>query len=234
VHVRLRADGADALVEVRDSGIGIAAEELPRIFELFAQGATDAARARGGMGIGLTLARKLVELHGGALRAASDGPGHGALFTVRLPLAPAPAAPAPSPAPPPAGGRLRLLLVEDNADARTSMARALELAGHEVCAVGNGAAALEAAIAACPAAALLDIGLPGMDGYELARRLRAASGRSVALVALTGYGREVDRRLAAAAGFDAHFTKPVDFERLLRTLDELTARGEPGSFSRAV
>jgi PAS domain S-box-containing protein len=227
-HIELSAarEGKDAVVRVRDDGVGIAAELLPHVFDLFAQGTQGLDRAAGGLGIGLTVTRRLVELHGGRVEARSAGPGTGAEFEVRLPLSEQ----ALETGPRARGSRLgreapvAVLLVEDNRDAAESLAMLLELHGHRVRAVGDAWAALEAASAEPPDVALVDIGLPGMDGYELARRLRASGGPPVPLlVALTGYGLERDKERAAAAGFDAHLVKPVDLDELRRLLG--TARG---------
>jgi CheY-like chemotaxis protein len=188
--------------------------------ELFVQGERPLDRADGGLGIGLTLVKALVELHGGSVTAASEGPGRGATFTVRLPsIVPssdgrAAARPARAPVVP-----RRVLIVEDNADAREMLGTALASAGHEVCEADTGAAALDAAASFRPDVGLIDIGLPGVDGYEVARRLRATDeGQRMLLVALTGYGQPEDRRRARGAGFDAHLTKPVLPEQLAEVL----------------
>jgi PAS domain S-box-containing protein len=221
-HIRVSAeqDGKEAVVRVRDDGIGIAPELLPHVFDLFAQGAQGLDRAAGGLGIGLTVTRRLVELHGGRVEARSAGAGQGAEFEVRLPLSEH-ALPQP-----PDGGEQRLereaaldiLVVEDNRDAAESLAMLLELHGHRVRTVGDAAAALDAAGERPPDVALVDIGLPGMDGYELARRFRDLQSPLPVLIALTGYGLERDRERATAAGFHAHLVKPVDFEALRRLL----------------
>jgi PAS domain S-box-containing protein len=225
IEVSAVRDGKDAVVRVRDDGIGITQELLPHVFDLFAQGAQGLDRAVGGLGIGLTVTRRLVELHGGRVEARSAGIGAGAEFEVRLPLSdralqPTLHAERKSSTEPPR----RILLVEDNRDAAESLAMLLELHGHRVRTVGDAHAALEAASAEQPDVALVDIGLPGMDGYELARRLRAREDQPVpVLVALTGYGLERDKERAAAAGFDAHLVKPVDLDELRRLLG--AARG---------
>jgi CheY-like chemotaxis protein/two-component sensor histidine kinase len=206
-----------AMVRVRDSGIGIAPEVLPRVFDLFTQSDRALARSDGGLGVGLTVARRLVELHGGRIEARSDGVGRGAEFVVWLPaLRPVVEEPAaPAAPPPPPGPRARVLIVEDNADAAESLAMLLELLGHHVRIVHDGAAALAEARADAPDVMLVDIGLPGMDGYAVARAIRddAALG-AITLVALTGYGREEDRLRTVAAGFDHHLVKPVDIDKL--------------------
>jgi PAS domain S-box-containing protein len=225
VTVRIEQAGDDAVLRVRDSGEGIRADLLDRIFDLFVQEPQALDRTRGGLGLGLTLVRRLVELHGGSVAAASDGPGRGSEFSIRLPVlaeagvsAPAsagglgPAAPRPR----------RILLVEDSADARETLSMLLRLSGHEVETSEDAAEGLEKLAAFAPDVMLVDIGLPGMDGYDLARRVRSRpEARGVALIALTGYGQVEDRRRAQAAGFDLHLTKPVDPERLEKVLGEI-------------
>jgi signal transduction histidine kinase/CheY-like chemotaxis protein len=215
VEVTVARDGAAAVVRVRDDGAGIPAELLPRLFEPFSQGDSTLDRSRGGLGLGLALARGLVELHGGSIAAASEGAGRGAEFVVRLPLAPGAAHPgeaAPSRAPPP---RRRVLVVDDSPDAAETLRDVLELSGHAVSIARDGAEALRLVAELEPDVVLCDIGLPGMSGYDVARAVRGrASGRAPVLVAITGYGRDEDRQRAAEAGFDAHLTKPVDLARL--------------------
>jgi PAS domain S-box-containing protein len=217
-------DGRIALT-VRDDGAGIAPAYLERIFELFAQGPPSLDRPQGGLGLGLTLARRLAELHGGTVEAASGGVGHGSEFTVRLPIAPASAesgiAPQEVAAPDGRGARdtgpgRRVLVVDDNADAREALRYLLEEDGHDVRSAGDGPSALEEARSFQPDVVLLDIGLPGMDGYEVARALRAHPGGERALiVAVSGYGQAEDRARSRAAGFDQHLLKPVPPDRLL-------------------
>jgi CheY-like chemotaxis protein len=205
---------------VADTGVGIPADVIHRVFDLFVQGERPLDRADGGLGIGLTLVKALVELHGGSVTAASEGPGRGATFTVRLPsiLPPSDSRAAARPARAPVVPR-RVLIVEDNADAREMLGTALSSAGHEVREADTGTAALDAAATFRPDVGLIDIGLPGVDGYEVARRLRATDeGKRMLLVALTGYGQPEDRRRARAAGFDAHLTKPVLPEQLAEVL----------------
>ncbi len=230
-HLRVavaRADG-DAVVRVKDNGVGITAELLPRVFDLFTQGDRSLARSEGGLGIGLTLVKRLVELHGGTVEVHSDGPGKGSEFAVRLPLLKEQVRSmkdekeedlSSSPASPPSR---RVLVVDDNLDAAESLAMLLKVEGHETRTAHDGPAALEAAEAFRPEVIFLDIGLPRMDGYEVARRLRAQPGSAgVLLVALTGYGQEEDRRRTEEAGFDAHLVKPADPE----AVQELLTRGE--------
>jgi signal transduction histidine kinase len=207
-------DGRAVELAVRDTGIGIEPEVLPRIFDLFVQGGRQALdRAQGGLGIGLALVRRLVALHGGTVRAHSDGRGKGSTFVVRLPSAAAPGTgPEAHPsraARRPAESGLRLLLVDDNEDAAQLLGEVLRELGHEVTVVFDGVAALAAASTAPADVALVDIGLPVMDGYELGRRLRELPSPP-RVVALTGYGQDVDRRRTRAAGFEAHFVKPID------------------------
>jgi signal transduction histidine kinase/DNA-binding response OmpR family regulator len=221
-----RREGGEVVVRVSDDGIGIGPELLPRIFDTFVQGKQPASRARGGLGLGLTLVRSLVELHGGTVRASSRGPGRGSAFEVRLPAAPVAPERAAGDGRPIApngdGARLRIALIEDNPDVRDTLRQLLELRGHEVVLAEDGLAGVELVRRHRPDVALVDIGLPGLDGYEVAERLRDASTR---LVALTGYGGADDRSRAAHAGFDAHLVKPIDLEALTRVLDDLAHPG---------
>jgi CheY-like chemotaxis protein len=226
-HIWLSAerDNADVVVCVRDSGIGIAAELLPSIFDMFTQAGQTPNRFQGGLGIGLALVRRLVELHGGSVLAHSDGPGKGSEFRVRLPALPLqrPEPSKPPPEPEPAKGRtLRILVVEDEVATAEMLGMLLELWGHTVQTVHDGPAALAAASTFRPEVVLCDIGLPAMNGYQLARQLRQQEGLNKAvLIAITGYGQEEDRRRAREAGFDHHVIKPVDpaaLEKLLATL----------------
>jgi signal transduction histidine kinase len=219
VDVTLRASDGQAVLQVRDSGVGIAPEMLPRVFDMFVQGARHPDGGPGGLGLGLTLVRRISELHGGSVEAASDGPGRGSTFTVRLPAMTTPAVPPAGPAaPPPRAARRRVLVVEDNADAREMLRSALELSGHEVHEAHDGPGGLEAILRLRPDVALIDIGLPGFDGYEITRKVRVASGAAAYLVALTGFGQPDDRRQALEAGFDAHLVKPVDPDALLAVI----------------
>jgi signal transduction histidine kinase len=218
IEVRVRRNADSAVLAVRDTGIGIAPEVLPRIFDLFAQGAQALDRGEGGLGIGLTLVRRLVELHGGTVTAASPGRDQGTLIEVVLPLAPAGASAPASEAPALALVKRRILIVEDNADAREALAELLSSDGHTVEVAKSGPQALDVTTAFRPDVALIDIGLPGMDGYDLARRLRARGGPPIHLVALTGYGQPADRLRTREAGFEIHLVKPVDPEDLNRIL----------------
>jgi signal transduction histidine kinase len=216
ITVRVKRIADDAVLSVADDGAGMPAELLERVFEPFVQGHRDLDRAQGGLGVGLTLVRRLAELHGGYAAAASAGPGRGSEFRVHLPAIEAPAARAAGELPRAAAAPRDVLIVEDNADAADTLRRLLELAGHRVRVARDGPGGLAALLGAPPEVALVDLGLPGMDGYELARRARAAvDGRPRPLfVALTGYGMPEDRARALQAGFDEHLVKPVDAEAL--------------------
>jgi CheY-like chemotaxis protein len=191
---------------------------LPRVFDLFVQGARGVTGGQGGLGLGLTLVHRITELHGGTVEAGSDGPGRGSMFTVRLPAIAAPDAPAPEPVRSASDARLRILVVEDNADSREMLRSALELSGHEVQDAHDGPSGLEAILRVRPDVALIDIGLPEFDGYEVARKVRGSLGGAILLVALTGYGQPEDRRQAMEAGFDAHLVKPVEPSALLAVI----------------
>ena len=221
VSITATREGDEVMVAVRDSGVGIPAEALGRVFDMFVQVNPRARRGGSGLGIGLTLARSLVEMHGGSISAASAGAGSGSVFTVRLPLAAAAATvrrELPGPAPRVAGGP-RVLVVDDNRDAADSLAQLLELMGAEVRVAYSGKGALEALASDRAALVFLDIGMPEMDGYEVARRIRAdGDARDTRLVALTGWGQEKDRRVSRAAGFDHHLTKPPDAGELRELL----------------
>jgi signal transduction histidine kinase/CheY-like chemotaxis protein len=218
-------EGDTAVVTVHDAGVGISAEMLPRVFDLFTQIDRTLDRSQGGLGVGLTLVRSLVELHGGTVQASSPGLGRGSQFVVRLPALPVTASPTSVPPtvqkspPPPASPARRILVVDDNVDAADSLATLLRLYGYQVWTAYGGASALEAAEQHQPQVILLDIGLPGLDGYEVATRLRRHSTLArVTLVALTGYGQEEDRRRTHDAGFDHHLVKPVDLNDLTTLL----------------
>src|SRR6185312_10749491 len=216
-HIWVSADreAGNVLLRVRDDGIGIAPDMLPHVFELFVQADHASTKAQGGLGIGLTLAKNLVEMHGGRIEAHSAGLGQGCEFIVRLPLMvqQRPKIVASDEEHPhgvfPSGKRL--LIVDDNKDAALSLAMLLRLQGHDVQIAHDGPTALAVAESYSPHLILLDIGMPGMDGYEVARRLRARPGlESVILAALTGWGQQEDRRRTAEAGFNHHFVKPLN------------------------
>lgn len=222
IRVSLRADGGDAILTVEDTGVGISARLLPFIFDLYVQADRTLDRARGGLGIGLALVRRLVELHGGTIVASSEGEGKGSRFTVRLGRIPA-ANRVPNVPVPQEGGttRKRVLLIEDNKDAREMLRMMLELAGHVVYEAADGASGLELVNAERPDVGIIDIGLPRMDGYQVARRIRALPhGRDMLLLALTGYGSPADVKRSEEHGFDRHLVKPVDPDFLTRVIHQ--------------
>ena len=221
VKVRVAREGEHAVLAVADTGMGIPPELLPRVFDLFVQGDHTLDRRGAGLGIGLTLVRRIAEMHGGSVEARSDGPGRGSCFTARFPAVPAPPAPAPAGPPVRAAGRpgRRVLVVEDNDDAREMLCRLLRLLGHESHAAADGPAGVARALELQPDVTLIDIGLPGLDGYEVVKQIRAAAaGKDLRLVALTGYGMPEDSARALAAGYDLHLVKPIDPERLAELL----------------
>jgi PAS domain S-box-containing protein len=227
IAVTLAREADAAVLRVRDNGIGISAELLPMVFDPFVQGDHGLERAEGGLGIGLTLARRLAELHGGTVEAASDGAGKGSEFTLRLPLAHGrEIAVATGPATNAlAAARRRLLIVDDNRDAADTLAALLAAMGHEVRTAYDGTSGLAAAAELQPDAVFLDIGLPQMNGFDVARRIRQSPALAGAtLVAFTGYGQEDDRRGARAAGFDHHLVKPVALAELAAIVEALPAR----------
>jgi PAS domain S-box-containing protein len=219
IMLDVRRDEHSVSIAVRDSGVGIDPEQLPHVFDLFVQGHRTTGRCAGGLGIGLTMARKLVEMHGGSVTAYSAGAGLGSEFIVRLPLPEhAPGEPVPAQEPAPTGllDGQRILVVDDNRDAADSLGMLLELEGALVQVVYDGRSAVAAARTTPPAAVLLDLGMPGMDGYEVARQLRSDERlRGLRIVALTGWGQEADRERTRTAGFDHHMTKPVDVYALV-------------------
>jgi signal transduction histidine kinase/ActR/RegA family two-component response regulator len=215
VTIRLSTVGEEVEIAVADTGVGIDAKVLPRIFEPFTQAEDTIDRSQGGLGIGLTLVRHLVELHGGTVFAESSGRGTGSLFVVRLPSAHRrAAAPASVPAPERSAARRRILVIEDNSDLREGLKRLLEQVGHEVLSSPDGEDGVVKALARHPDVILVDIGLPRLDGYEVAARLRPALAPDVLLIAVSGYGSQQDRRRALDAGFDVHLTKPVTLQAL--------------------
>jgi two-component system CheB/CheR fusion protein len=212
VMVSLRRDTGQAQLRVADEGPGIRVEEMGKIFELFYQGQGNGglARTRGGLGVGLSLARTIADLHGGSLDAHSDGPGRGSAFTLRIPVDVQLRLAARAEGSPPPERPLSVVVIEDNDDARDLMAEWLRLEGHEVQMAPDGDRGMDLITANRPQVAIIDIGLPGKSGYEIATEIRKGLGRQTFLIALTGYGRDEDRKAAVAAGFDAHLTKPVD------------------------
>jgi PAS domain S-box-containing protein len=226
VQVGLRCEDGSAILTVRDNGIGMAHDLVPRVFDLFTQGERSLDRAEGGLGIGLTLVRKLAEMHGGTVHASSAGPGQGSEFVVQLPALPRvtlEGEPSAEPAPAESGrnGR-RVLVVDDNADAAETMATLLQIWGHDVHVASDGPTALAQAEVHRPDVVLLDIGLPGMSGFEVARRVREIPRMADAvLIAMTGYGQDEDRRRSRAAGFAVHLVKPVAPDALRRVFEDL-------------
>jgi len=220
IRVRTSAEGDDAVLHVADEGVGIAGDMLPKIFGLFVQGERTLDRAQGGLGIGLTLVRTLTELHGGTVTADSPGPGLGSVFTVRLRRVEMPETGEHADRRPHAIRR-RVLIVEDNDDAREMLKLLLEHEGHEVYAAADGTEAVRAASRLHPDLALIDLGLPILDGYEVARFIRRQDHQPQRLVALTGYGQVEDRQRALEAGFDEHLVKPIDPDRLAELLQRL-------------
>jgi len=222
IFLTVEREGVQAVIRVRDTGIGIAADQLTRIFDMFTQLDTSLERSVSGLGIGLTLVGNLVELHGGTVGAHSAGIGHGSEFTVRLPILvetlklapPKPTATEPAPT-----TARRILVVDDNQDSATTLAMLLKLSGHEVHTANDGLEAVEAAGTFRPHVVLLDIGLPNLNGYEVARQIREQPwGKDMVLVALTGWGQEESRQKSRDAGFNGHLTKPVDFPSLEKSI----------------
>jgi PAS domain S-box-containing protein len=225
IDVAIRDENGAVVIEIADTGVGIPPESLPHLFEMFEQVPEHRDRARGGLGIGLSLVRNLVELHGGTIVARSAGQGHGSTFTIRLPRTNA-AATAIAPIeqePTEATKSLRVLVVDDNTDAASSLAVLLELSGHEVECAHDGLEALAVAERFGPHVVLMDLGMPKMDGYTTARQIRMSSwGEGMKLIALTGWGHATDRQRSKEAGFDAHLVKPVDTTTLEQTIRRLT------------
>jgi PAS domain S-box-containing protein len=220
ISLAAEREGDEAVIVVRDSGIGIPSEHLNSVFEMFSQLAPALERSQGGLGIGLALVRGLAELHGGTVAAFSGGPGNGSEFVIRLPLSKATSEPPDSePSEVPRSAGLRVVIVDDNADAADSLAMVLELEGHEVRTAGDGIAGLQLVGEFAPQAVILDIGLPLLNGYEVARCIRHDHHNTdILLIAVTGWGQQQDKQAAEDAGFDHHFTKPVDPRELQRVL----------------
>ena len=211
VDITVASDGPDAVLTVRDTGVGIRPEVLPLIFDLFVQGSDTMARSEGGLGLGLTIVKRLVTLHGGTVSASSPGPNRGSEFVVRLPRLPGEHQETQPIPPEEAASRARhILVIEDNPDFREGLRLLLESWGHRVEEASTGAEGLDIVRRRRPEIVLIDLGLPGIDGYAVARALRSApGGEALLLIAITGYGRPSDRQRAQEAGFDAHLTKPV-------------------------
>jgi len=227
IWLSLQQEGNEAVLQVRDSGVGIAPELMPSIFDLFTQAERSLARSQGGLGIGLSLVQRLVEMHGGKV-AASSVVGQGSQFVVRLPVV---LSVEPRPLPPPTENAmptrpsLRVLVVDDNVDTATSLALLLRELGDDVRTAHDGPAALEVALDYRPDVALLDIGLPGLDGFEVAKRMRQQPIlQDVVLVAMTGYGKESDRQRSQEAGFDHHLVKPIKFEKVQKILASVSEK----------
>jgi signal transduction histidine kinase len=221
VELSALRDGAEVVVRVRDNGVGIEPDMLGKVFDLFTQVGRSVARSQGGLGIGLMLVRRLVELQGGSVCVRSDGPGKGSEFEFRLPAAVVATAQAPAEAVPARSSEaLDILIIEDHADARSALRQLLELAGHRVDLAANGPDGIARALTSRPRAILIDLGLPEIDGWAVARRLREELGQNVRLIAVTGHAQEEDRRRTAEAGFDAHLVKPVELNDLLRALGQ--------------
>jgi PAS domain S-box-containing protein len=228
--ISLNADceSDQVVIRVADNGIGVSPESMPKIFEMFAQVSASREKSEGGLGIGLALTRGLIDLHGGSIEGRSPGLGRGSEFTVRFPKKVRHIKPDPATASNPVAveARLRILLADDNRDAAESLAALLQLDGHEVAVVHDGPAAIEAFARIRPIVALLDIGMPGLNGYEVAKNIRQSHPESAAkLVAITGWGQDDDKSRAIEAGFDYHLTKPVEFERLTEIIQLLSAEG---------
>jgi CheY-like chemotaxis protein/two-component sensor histidine kinase len=231
IWLTARTEENHVVISVKDTGIGMKPDMLPAVFDMFMQGSTSIEQRQGGIGIGLTLVRRLVELHGGEIEANSAGPGQGSEFIVRLPRLEAQAVPDWAPSEPAAGNGTkprahRILVVDDNRDSAESMAMYLRHEGHEVRTAHDGRTALVAAAEFDPAVILLDIGLPEINGYDVARELRKRNGNHVGLVAMTGWGGEEDKRRAKESGFDRHLTKPVNFDQLNQAIDDASRKKE--------
>ena len=230
IEVGVLVEKGDVVVTIRDNGIGIAAEHLEGVFEMFSQVESALSRSRGGLGIGLALTQRLVRMHGGSVKAYSDGPGRGSRFHVQLPLAaglPAsePASPAAEPSRAAGGPKLRVVVADDNRDAAETLGALLRMLEHDVQVVHDGEAAVAACAAHDPDIVILDIGMPRMNGYDACRRIRThPGGAGRTIIALTGWGQEKDLALSREAGFDRHFVKPVDVAQLIELIGTLQPR----------
>lgn len=229
ISLTVERDSKDVWVSVKDNGIGIEAQMLPKLFHRFTQALPALERAKGGLGLGLPLVRGLVEMHGGEVSAHSEGPGRGSEFTVRLGVAPARAAPVASERPAqPSAAHLKILVADDNPDVAQTLSQLLQMEGHQVHTAADGQEAVDMAAAFRPRVALIDIGMPKLNGYDAAMRIRAML-PGILLLAMTGWGQQEDIRKAMAAGFDHHLVKPIDvdeIERLLASVSTDQARGD--------
>jgi len=227
ISVRAGIEDGDAVIRVRDEGAGIAPEMIGEVFELFAQAERTMDRAEGGLGIGLSLVKNLVEMHGGRVGVKSAGRGRGSEFTVHLPVLAThdevEGDEEERPTRPQLGAGMRVLVVDDNRDAADSLTMLLELRGFKAFVCHDGHAALALALELQPDVVVLDLGLPGVDGFEVCRRLREAGLTKTCIVAVTGFGQDEDRRRSHAAGFDAHMVKPVDPDDLVKRIEESLA-----------
>jgi CheY-like chemotaxis protein len=222
IWIDLAREGSEAVLRIRDTGVGIAAGDLPHIFEMFTQVDTSLSQTVGGLGIGLPLVKRLAEMHGGTVEATSAGVGQGSEFVVRLPIRVEPPEPRLEPVLGPEPTAARILVVDDNRDAADTLVSLLELMGNETRAAYEGSHALDDAEAFRPDVVLVDIGLPGISGYEVAREIRRRPwGKTTVLIAVTGWGQDEVRRKTAEAGFDRHIVKPAEPEMLLRAIEEL-------------
>jgi len=229
IHVNVERQGSDAVVTVTDTGIGIAADQLPRIFEMFTQVDHSLEKSHGGLGIGLTLAKRLVEMHGGTVEARSEGPGKGSEFVTRLPIVVEASRPQESVREAEQGvtSSHRILIVDDNRDGADSLSEILRILGHDTRTAYDGQEGVDVAGEFQPDVLLLDIGLPKLSGYEVCRRIREQSwGKGVVLIAVTGWGKDDDRRRSHEAGFDHHMVKPVDPQALMKMLAGLQFSNE--------
>jgi len=225
IHLSVARDRHQATIRVHDTGIGIAAEQLGKVFDMFMQADTSLERQQSGLGIGLTLVKTLVEMHGGTVDAHSAGAGQGSEFVVRLPISDASLMFEPTPTPAPRGrasaapAARRILIVDDNLESAASLAMLLELAGDETKTAHDGLEAVATAASFLPEVVLLDIGLPLLNGYDVARKIRQQPwGKTMVLIALTGWGQREDRRKSHEAGFNAHLVKPMDYDALRKLL----------------
>jgi CheY-like chemotaxis protein/two-component sensor histidine kinase len=225
ITLTAETQGSEAVVRVKDNGLGIPVEAQPRIFEMFSQVDRNMERAQGGLGIGLTLVRRLAEMHGGSVEVKSDGPGRGSEFIVRIPVLREIRQGSTNRADGPgtvAGAKRRILVVDDNRDAAESLGMMLKLMGNEIRTAADGLAAVEVAEAYRPEMILMDIGLPKLNGYDACRRIREQSwSHGIVIVALTGWGQDEDRRRSQEAGFDHHLVKPVEIESLTKLLAQV-------------